>query len=81
MNDTFPFIKFFSEQKCISFFLGERKQKDVEGKLQIYKDMYMEQKKKAQKEATDETELKEKCAKTEKDLEIEKQPFTAYLYF
>jgi len=53
--------------------LSERKQKDVEGKLQIYKDMYMEQKKKAQKELTDETDLKEKCAKTEKDLEVEKQ--------
>ena len=45
----------------------------MEGKLQIYKDMYMEQKKKAQKELTDETDLKEKCAKTEKDLEVEKQ--------
>jgi len=53
--------------------LSERKQKDVEGKLQIYKDMYMEQKKRAQKELTDETDLKEKCAKTEKDLEVEKQ--------
>ena len=73
MNDTFPFILSFSEHNIFSSFLGERKQKDVEGKLQIYKDMYMEQKKKAQKEATDETELKEKCAKTEKDLEIEKQ--------
>ena len=35
--------------------------------------MYMEQKKRAQKELTDETDLKEKCAKTEKDLEVEKQ--------
>ena len=35
--------------------------------------MYMDQKKKAQKELSDETELKEKFANAEKDLEKEKQ--------
>lgn len=52
--------------------MGERKEKELEGRIAIFRDMYNDVKKKTQKDSTDGKELVEKVAKLEKDVEKEK---------
>jgi len=53
--------------------LSERKHKEVEGRLDIYKDMYKEERKKNTKDCDDEKNLKVKIATLEKNLETEQK--------
>jgi len=53
--------------------LSERKHKEVEGRLDIYKDMYKEERKKNTKDCDDEKNLKEKIATLEKNFETEQK--------
>ena len=52
--------------------LNERKHKELEGRIDIYKDLYTELKKKTQKETVDEQDLNDKVAKLEKQVEQQK---------
>jgi len=53
--------------------LSERKHKEVEGRLDIYKDMYKEERKKNTKDCDDEKDLKVKIATLEKNFETEQK--------
>lgn len=53
--------------------LSERKLKETEGRLDIYKDMYKEERKKNTKDSDDEKNLQEKIATLEKNIETEQK--------
>jgi len=53
--------------------LSERKFKEAEGRLDIYKDMYKEERKKNTKDTNEEKNLNEKIANLEKNLETEQK--------
>lgn len=57
--------------------LGERKQKEAEGRLDLYKEMYTELRKKSQKETADDKDKQDKMDTLEKDLEASKRKFEA----